>query len=120
MPVIRRAIAEMYGEELKADCFGTSKCPVYKKSKKCKACPRGKDAPKVVDPVYEQAALDHIHTLAIERECGQVRKPEDLYPLEWQLLLGWHAADRAYERMYLGQLGSVGGLIATMTTNGKR
>jgi hypothetical protein len=97
----------MYGQELKSDCPGTSKCQVFKKSKRCKACPRGTDAPEVIDPIYENDAIDHIHTLAIERECGRVVNPDDLHPLEWRLLLGWHAVDRAYQRAYLGQLADV-------------
>lgn len=98
----------MYGQELKSDCPGTSKCGSFKRGKgKCQACPRGKDAPAVVDKAYESDAVDHVHTLTVERECGRVVSYDSMHPLEWRLLLGWQAVDRAYERAYLGQLADV-------------
>lgn len=102
------------------DCPGKSKCRVWKKSKKCEKCPRGKFAPAVVDKEFEGEACAAVEALALERQCGRVLSPEVLSPIEWELLLVWVDREKQHERAYMKELTEMGFYVKAFIGAGKK
>jgi hypothetical protein len=79
------------------DCPGKSKCKTPKPSgMSCGDCPRGKDAPQVVETGVELEAARLVARLIAEKQSGYGVPLSQLSPIEFEMILLWEQRERAH------------------------
>ena len=87
------------------DCPGMKACRNPKTpGKSCGECPRGKDAPEVIDVGWESEAVRRTARLIAESRGGYAQEMSDLSPIEWELMLLWQQREEIDQRSCLGDV----------------